>query len=173
MSQTMAARIAALRDMTVDELRAKHREVFGEETRSRHKDFLWKRIAWRLQAQEEGDLSERAKRRAAELANDADVRVRAPQGAFGRHDAPPKERTRVHALHRVHDPRLPMPGTVLTREYKGRVLRVTVLDDGFEFEGRVYSSLSALATEVTGARWNGFLFFGLTAARAAAAGGVR
>ncbi len=66
-------------------------------TRSRHKDFLWKRIAWRLQANEEGDLSERAKRRAAELANDSDIRVRVPGGAF---DAglPAFARTRTHAF---------------------------------------------------------------------------
>ncbi|NUN53627.1 MAG: DUF2924 domain-containing protein [Planctomycetaceae bacterium] len=73
----MAARIRALQDMTVPELREQYREVFGEETRSRHKEFLWRRIAWRMQANEEGDLSERALRRAAELANDADVRLRA------------------------------------------------------------------------------------------------
>ena len=65
---TMAARIAALQDMTLADLRETYHEVFGEETRSRHKDFLRKRIAWRLQANEEGDLSERAKRRAAEIA---------------------------------------------------------------------------------------------------------
>ena len=74
MRTTMAAapaaniekQIAALRDMTLADLRETYHEVFGEETRSRHKDFLRKRIAWRLQANEEGDLSERAKRRAAE-----------------------------------------------------------------------------------------------------------
>jgi len=90
MRTTMAAapaaniekQIAALRDMTLADLRETYHEVFGEETRSRHKDFLRKRIAWRLQANEEGDLSERAKRRAAEIANDADIRVRVPPGAF-------------------------------------------------------------------------------------------
>src|SRR5215204_3314843 len=103
MAETMAARIRALREMTVDELRAKHLELFGEETRSRHKDFLWKRVAWRMQALEEGDLSERAKRRAAELARDADVRVRAPVDVLRRADAPARDRTRVHAVGRLHD----------------------------------------------------------------------
>ncbi len=65
MRTTMAARIAALQDMTLADLRETYHEVFGEETRSRHKDFLRKRIAWGLQANEEGDLSERARRRAA------------------------------------------------------------------------------------------------------------
>jgi hypothetical protein len=90
MRTTMAAapaaniemQVAALQGMTLADLRETYHEVFGEETRSRHKDFLRKRIAWRLQANEEGDLSERAKRRAAELANDADIRVRVPAGAF-------------------------------------------------------------------------------------------
>jgi hypothetical protein len=170
MTTTMAARIAALRDMTVADLREKYHEVFGEETRSRHKDFLWKRIAWRMQALEEGGLSERAKRRAAELADEADVRVRAPQGAF---DAglPSHARTRKEEFSRPHDPRLSMPGTVLTREHKGRALRVTVLDRGFEFEGKVHRSLSAIAEQVTGTRWNGFLFFGLAKPRAVAGGG--
>jgi hypothetical protein len=58
----MAARIRALRDMTVPELREQYRP-FGEETRSRHREFLWKRIAWRIQADEEGDLSGVPRRR--------------------------------------------------------------------------------------------------------------
>jgi len=116
MRTTMAAapaaniekQIAALRDMTLADLRETYHEVFGEETRSRHKDFLRKRIAWRLQANEEGDLSERARRRAAEIANDTDIRVRVPAGAF---DAglPAFGRTRTHAFPGAHDPRLPMP----------------------------------------------------------------
>ena len=111
MRTTMAARIAALQDMTLADLRETYHEVFGEETRSRHKDFLRKRIAWRLQANEEGDLSERAKRRAAELANDADIRVRVPAGAFDAGlPAPPLTQaapTRTHAFSGAHDPRLP------------------------------------------------------------------
>ena len=72
--------IQGLSRMTVGELREKYFEVFGEETRSYHKAFLRKRIAWRLQALAEGDLSDRARRRAGELANDADLRLRAFQG---------------------------------------------------------------------------------------------
>jgi DUF2924 family protein len=169
---TMAARIAALRTMTTGELRERWLEVFGEEPRSRNKDFLWKRIAWRIQAEEEGDIPERVRRKAALLAQDADVRVRAPRGTFTTAPTTAGARTALRAVGRLGDPRLPVPGTVLTRAYKGRVLRVTVLDDGFEYEGRVYAALSAIANEVTGSRWNGFLFFGLAAPRRAA-GGVR
>lgn|GEM_PF-6251861 len=70
--------------MTVGELRAKYREVFGEESRSNHKQFLFRRIAWRVQALAEGGLSERARRRALEIASDADLRIRAPAGRAAR-----------------------------------------------------------------------------------------
>jgi len=60
------------------------------------------------------------------------------------------------------DPRLPKPGSTLSRQYRGHEIRVLVLEDGFEYDGRHYASLSALAREVTGQRWNGLLFFGLT-----------
>jgi len=59
----------------------------------------------------------------------------------------------------------PPPGSVLTREYKGRTVRVRVLDDGFEYEGQPYRSLTAVARAITGSHWNGRAFFGLTKAR--------
>jgi len=74
----IAREVAALKRMTVKELRGRYVEVFGEATRSGNKDWLWKRIAWRMQANAEGGLTERARRRAEELANDADLRVRRP-----------------------------------------------------------------------------------------------
>ncbi|MBU1700158.1 MAG: DUF2924 domain-containing protein [Candidatus Eisenbacteria bacterium] len=150
MTPRVAREIERLSDMTAAELREKYAGAFGEETQSRHKTFLRKRIAWRLQANEDGGLSERALQRARELANEADLRLLAPRG-----------RTEVHRFRPSHDRRLPMPGTVITREYKGRTISVMVLDEGFEYEGEVYRSLSALARKVTGTRWNGFLFFGI------------
>lgn len=78
MSVNIAKEVAVLGRMTVKDLRAKHIEVFGEATRSGNKDWLRKRIAWRMQANAHGDLSERARRRADELANDADLRLRRP-----------------------------------------------------------------------------------------------
>jgi len=149
--------IAILRRMTVVELRRKHAEVFSEETRSGNRDYLVKRIAWRLQSLAEGDLSERGRRRAQELANDADIRMRAPKMLAT--DAP--ERTRTGAVHVPHDKRVPMPGAVLTRDYKGKTFIVTVLPNGFEHDGKVYRSLSAVARAITGTHWNGYHFFGL------------
>ena len=82
METTIRKEIEALRHMTVGQLKKKYAEVFGEETRSSHKQFLFRRIAWRIQALAEGGLSERARRRALEIANDADLRIRAPKTAF-------------------------------------------------------------------------------------------
>jgi hypothetical protein len=149
--------IATLKQMTVAELREKYLEVFGELTRAANKDFLFKRIAWRIQSLTEGDLSERARRRAAELARDADLRTTAPRtplaapegnGAKGAKPSPS-----------AADERVPPPGTVLTRMYRGQAYHVVVRDDGFEYDGEVYRTLSAVAKEITGSHWNGFLFF--------------
>jgi hypothetical protein len=71
--------IEALRNLTTALLKEKYREVFGEETRSNHKQFLFRRIAWRIQANAWGGLSERARQRALEIADDADLRIRAPR----------------------------------------------------------------------------------------------
>jgi len=146
--------IEELRFMTVSQLREKYREVFGEESRSNHKQFLFRRIAWRIQALAEGGLSERARRRALEIANDADLRIQAPR-TFD--VGTPRDRRANWRI--TTDPRLPAPGTMLVREYKDRSVVVKVRLDGFEYDGRIYRSLSAIAREVTGTKWNGFLFF--------------
>lgn len=156
--------LAVMEKMTPGELRAKYRELFGEESRSGNRQWLFRRCAWRLQSLAEGGLSERALRRAKELARDVDIRLRPP--AEG--DGPPAERlaglTRTvrNAIARTRDARLPAPGTVLQRRYKGHVHQVEVLDNGIFYDGEVYQSLSAVAHAITGGHWNGFLFFGLT-----------
>jgi hypothetical protein len=157
MELNVAQELAVLKRMTPAELRIKYREAYGEESRSGHKDWLVKRIIWRLQALAEGDLSERARRRTVELANDADLRTNAPR--------PPKP-ARVPQQRQVErkavgpvDDRLPMPGSVITRPYKGETLLVHVLTSGFAYEGDVYRTLSAVAKAITGTHTNGFLFF--------------
>jgi len=156
MSPSIKKELAALEQMTVGQLHERYAEVFGEGTRSRHRQYLIRRIAWRLQANAEGGLSERALRRAEELANIADVRVTPPKVG-------PAERTArtVASVRVVTDPRLPAPGTAITRKYKGRTLTVTVLADGFEYAGERYPSLTAVAKAITGSHINGFRFFQL------------
>src|SRR5579864_5592205 len=74
--------IEALGRLGVAELRGKYLEVFGQESRSNHKQYLVRRIAWRLQANAEGDLSERARQRALALAQETELRIRAPQSSL-------------------------------------------------------------------------------------------
>jgi len=155
----IAKEVAAMERMTIDQLRVKYADVFGEPTRSRHKEYLVKRIIWRLQANAEGGLSERALGRARELANEADIRVVAPRN---NETAPATVRMTVAS---PADRRLPAAGTVITRPYKGRELRVHVLADGFEYEGERYKTLSAVAKHITGQHMNGFLFFRLNGKR--------
>jgi Protein of unknown function (DUF2924) len=78
-STALREQIESLRHMTVGQLKDRYRDVFGESSRSNHKQFLFRRIAWRIQANAEGGISERARRRALEIANDADLRIRAPR----------------------------------------------------------------------------------------------
>lgn len=157
--------LAALRRMGVAALREKYAEVFGEATRSGNRAWLLKRVAWRVQALAHGDLTDRARQRAAELARDADLRVVAPRAPNAPASVPapaPVATGRLDTAAHDLDPRLPPPGSMLTRQYKGSEVRVTVLLDGFDYEGAHYGSLSAVAKAVTGSHTNGFLFFGLT-----------
>jgi hypothetical protein len=145
--------LVALDGMTVGELAEKYLEVFGEPSRSRNKAYLQKKIAWRIQELAEGGLSERAKRRIAELAEEAPIRQR-----------PAREANRA-TDEAARDPRLPKPGTVLKRTHGGREHVVTVHADDFEYRAKRYSSLSAIAKAITDTNWNGLLFFGLTTRR--------
>ncbi len=162
MSLNIEKEITALERLTVGQLQDRYAEVFGEAARSRHRQYLIRRIAWRLQANAEGGLSERALRRAEELANDADVRLTPPRWATALGRAHPAEGGRV-LIAVATDPRIPAPGGQITRKYKGKTITVTVLDDGFEYLGERFRSLSAVAKAITGSHMNGFRFFGLEA----------
>ena len=162
MKLNVTKEVAALKRLTMQDLRAQYAEVFGDATPSGNRAWLVKRVIWRLQALAEGDLSARARQRAAELASDAELRVVPPPPP--RQPKPPATPTPTAAAPGAPRSRAggPMPSTVLTRTYKGERLEVRVLATGFEFEGAVYGSLSAVAKAITGAHWNGRLFFGLT-----------
>ena len=79
MTEAIETEIAELYEMTTGELAEKYKQLHGQPTRTRHRQYLIRKNAWRIQANAFGGLSERAKRRAAELANDADIRVMAPK----------------------------------------------------------------------------------------------
>lgn len=155
------AEVAAMQQQTVKQLQRRYEGLFDEEARSGNKIWLIKRIAWRLQANAYGDLSEKARRRASELANDADIRMKAPKRQPPNGGRKTKTAASKAAVSVSDKQRKPIPGTVLTRIYKGRKIIVTVRTDGFEYEGVVYSSLSGVAKAITGSHWNGYHFFKL------------
>jgi Protein of unknown function (DUF2924) len=164
MAHTVVAAIEQLRSLNVIALRKKYQHLFGDQSRSSNKQYLFRRIAWRLQANAEGGLSERACHRAVQIADEADLRTRAPKG-FLSAQVPASATSTIDHSQPQRDARLPASGSLLTRRLNDRQIVVKVLAEGFEFESRRYRSLSAIAREVTGTRWNGLLFFGLTERR--------
>ena len=149
---TIIEQIQELRGMTVNQLREKYEEVFEESTTARNKDYLWKKIAWKIQELEYGGLSERAKRRAREIANERDIRKRLPRGTWKELDRTDKPKPKTN---------LPALGAVLSREYRGAPVEVEVLEEGFRYKDRVFRSLSAVAKDITGSHCSGPAFFGL------------
>jgi hypothetical protein len=165
MTDNFDKKLAELQRLSATQLRLRYAEIFGEPTRTGNKPWLIKRLAWRLQALTEGDLSERARQRAAELANDADLRLSPPRARPHRASSPGPDTGQPHATMEVtpphHDERLPPPGSILIRVYKGQKHEVKILQHGFEYQGQVFGSLSAVAKQITGTHCNGFWFFHL------------
>ncbi len=140
---SVAAQIARLPELPMPEIKHLWQRLFGGDTPTHNRQFLERRIAYRLQEMEfrkvDAGLLERNKRRIASLIETGKV----------------KKRDRDYR---------PAAGTVLTREYQGVAHRVIVTQDGqYDFQGRMYPSLSMIAREITGTRWSGPLFFGLKA----------
>jgi len=164
MATDIANTMKELGKLTVPQLKQRYAEVFGAPTRTNHKRYLIKRIVWRTQALEQGGLSERAMRRAAELADDAEIRLTAPRAR-----EMPMGPVVTAAFDAGRSASFPKPGAVIRREYKGRTILVKVLPRGFELltpeGGEVFRSLTAVARHITGAHWNGVNFFGLPSSR--------
>ncbi len=157
--KSMLGEISRLRRMTVGDLRGEWFRLYGQPTASRNRDYLWRRLAWRLQELAHGGLSDRARNRIAELAPAGFVRAVTPRNPAPV-DLPVADAARPRSRS-VRDIRLPSAGTVITRTWRGRELRLLVLDAGFEMDGVHYGSLSEAARAVTGQRWNGPLYWGL------------
>jgi len=159
MSVNINQEVAAMQRMSIAELREKFERVSGETTTTRHAPCLIRRIAWRMQANEQGGISCRARRRVEELANEAELRLSAPK-------APPPGngqvvKLAVPAAIREADDQLAV-GTQIERLYKGQKIVATIVENGVRWNGELYNSLSAVAKAVTGSHWNGKAFFGLT-----------
>jgi hypothetical protein len=154
--KTVAQEVEALRGMDVPALIEKYREVWGKEPHVKRKEFLWKRIAWKLQEQRLGGLSGAASKRLEELIGE----IRLP----GIED----RRTVRGNLRKAPRADQPGVGTVITRTWHGRTVTLKAVEGGFELDGgTVYKSLSAAANGLTGSKWNGPLFWGLTPRRKA------
>lgn len=148
--------IMALKTASLEELTAKYAEIFGKASPcSSNKVFLWRRIAHKLQENAYGGLSGASQTRIQALIAQYDPvnnkALRPGNVAATTEDNPKKKR----------DLRLPIPGTIITKDYKGQMIEVRVLDGGFDYKGKVFKTLTAIAKEITGAHWNGFLFFNL------------
>ena len=135
------ARLAALKDMTVGELKAQWQALIGTPAPNNSRSFLEQRIAYRIQELTWGGLAKPVTRLLDALADEV-------EGKKVRHSV-------------ISDPRNPVIGTRLVREWDGAEHVITVMTDGFNWQGRRYKSLSAIARDITGTRWNGYRFFGL------------
>jgi hypothetical protein len=150
---TISQQISELRNLAPAQLAERYESLFGKTPRNKNRAWLFRQVAWKLQERELGGLNERARSRLDELIARVDLPLATP---------PRPKPTPARP-----DSNTPMAGTVLTRRWHDQDIRVAVRDDGFEWNGVLYKSLSACAKAVTGAAWNGRLFFGLTNRRSA------
>lgn len=140
MTDPILQQLAALKSAAAPILRAKWRELFDTEPPPYNRRFLESRLAYRIQELAYGGLKPETIERLEAIADELEGKT-------------PKRRRPMEGK--------PMAGTRLVRIWKGAEHSVTVLKDGFEYQGRPYKSLSAVARLITGTRWNGLVFFGL------------
>lgn len=164
----VAGQLAALATMGTAELATRFAELTGQPPRTKNRAYLRKRVAWHLQAAEYGGLSEAALAKIDELTPMALKRF---EQSARRRSRPVADRAGKDSVS-GRDPRLPAPGAVLKRPYGGEFHEVTVLEEGFEYRGRSFRSLSKVAREITGTPWNGFTFFGCGTRRPAVGEGA-
>ncbi len=154
--------LAQLQTLTIKQLKAQIADLTGQTLKSNNRPYLIGKLTKALEAKaaaeaEQARNAKKAKttRKAAtkksEKAEKAEKSTKAEKAERRTRTSPQKAGER--------DPRLPAAGTVLEREHQGKKIRVTVLEDGFRYEGETYNSLSTIARVATGTIWNGFTFF--------------
>ena len=141
LDQTVLSRLAALKTLSVKELKVEWEKLMGTSAPNNSRAFLELRIAYRIQELTYGGPDRETRRMLDLLADEVEGHNR--------------------RKHQIADPRNPVVGTKLIREWDGVEHNVTVLKDGFDWKGCRFKSLSAVAREITGTRWNGYRFFGL------------
>ena len=146
--------------MRPGELQRLYQDMFGVPVSSGNSELARRKIAWHIQSEREGGLPESARQHALAIAKQAGLRIQV------RHrNARALLHTTVTGIVSDHDSRIPMPGSVLIKEHRGKTVLVHVLDAGFEYDGQRFASLSAIAKKITGTKWNGLAFFGLVKER--------
>ena len=150
MEGNFMVQIVAFRETSLGKLQKKYKELYGKETLSNNGVYLWRRIAYKLQEFEYGGLSRKAQKRIKEL-----ITLYDPINNRTLRSKSVKKRSDFR------DERLPIPGTVIVRQYKGKTLEVKVLERGFEYNNKIYKTLTTLAQEITGSHWSGYEFFNL------------
>lgn len=151
MQANTAEQIDALKTAPTGELLIRYKELYGDKTAPGNRIVLIRKLAYRIQENALGGLSLAVKDRVRDLLQAYDP---INKRTF-------KTRGGNLSTTTGRDPRLPMPGSLVTKLYKSNRIEVKVLEDGFEYKGASYKNLSAVARAVTGAHWNGFGFFGL------------
>jgi hypothetical protein len=147
-SKSIAREIIELRALPLPDLVVRYKEVFGKEPAATSRELLWKEIAWKIQADRAG-TPETPKANVEKLAGDVTFAIQK------------RQKTEAASASRRRWPDEPPIGTVIVRVWHGKEVRLQVVDGGYEVEGIVYKTLSAAAKAITGAHWNGRLFFGL------------
>ena len=151
MNQEMKAEIEALRGLNTLALVERYTELWGKPPRIKHGEYVRKRIAWKLMENRYGGLSEVARLRLEELIAEIKIDLGQERSVSGKIMTAAVKK-RADGL---------TPGTTIRRVWRDKAVEVRVVDDGFEYEGTFYKSLTAVAKAVTGTHWNGRLFFGL------------
>jgi hypothetical protein len=145
----ISKQIEALKTTGTAQLLTRYKELFGDKSAPGNRIFLIRKLAYRIQEQAVGGGSPSVQTKIQELIRTYDpinkiaVKISSGKTAGDR------------------DGRLPMPGSFITKTYKGQRIEVKVLENGFEYQGAIYKNLSAVAKAVTGDHWNGYMFFGL------------
>ena len=156
----LEAELAELERLSLDDLRLRWRNNWGRLAPAHlSRGLLFRVMAYRLQAEAFGDLDRKTVRLLERMANGAAEKLAANGSATPGSDE--HAESKVSSARAAYEPLILKPGALLIREWQGRLERVTVVDDGFAWNGATYASLSAVAFAITGTKWNGHRFFGV------------
>jgi hypothetical protein len=158
----MQLELQQLDKMDRRDLQRRYGELLGTAPVVANSEQLQRKIARKLQTAEEGELPQSAIEYASAIAREVHLRVRVGANLQRRTSGLPEKTTVTTVASSGHDSRLPMPGGRIIKQFQGRSIVVHILDGSFEMDGRRFNWLSAIAKDITGTKWNGYLFFGLT-----------